>query len=619
MRNMKWTKLLFALMLALMLALVACSKDSGGDGDKGSDNGKAAEKDGDKDKKGDEDEADDGLYSIEDFEVDLPTGEGIEDGELVFGLVSDTPFAGTLNWNFYSGNPDSQILKWFDESLLSSDENLVYTNDGAATFEISEDKKTYTFTIRDEVNWQDGEPVTAEDFLFAHEVIGHPDYDGVRYDSTFRNIEGMEEYHAGEAETISGIEVVDEKTLKITYINPTPSLTAGGFWSYPLAKHIFGDMEVAEISESKELREKPIGFGPYVVDSIVPGESVTLVRNEDYWRGKPALAKVTIKVIDPSVVAKELEKGTVDMVSAFPADQYPDQEHLTNINWLGTVDNAYSYVGFKLGTWDKEEKKVKPDPDAKMADVNLRRAMWYAVDNDEVGKRFYHGLRWAANTLITPWHGDFYAEDVEAPTYDPDKANEILDEAGYEKGDDGFRKTPDGEELVINYASMSGGDIAEPLAQYYIQAWKAVGLNVQLLDGRLQEFETFYDRVGQHGDDDPEVDIYAGAWSVGMDVDPSGLYGEHALFNFARYYDEKNEELLEKGLSEEAFDNEYRKQVYKEWQEYMVEEIPVFPTQYRSAIEPLNKRVVNYSVDLATDLYMYQIGVTSNEPEVHKD
>ena len=69
-----------------------------------------------------------------------------------------------------------------------------------------------------------------------------------------------------------------------------------------------------DISSSPEVRQKPIGFGPFKVDTIVPGESVTYTKNEDYWRGAPKLDKVTLKVINPNVVVQSLEKGEVDTV-----------------------------------------------------------------------------------------------------------------------------------------------------------------------------------------------------------------------------------------------------------------------------------------------------------------
>ncbi len=558
--------------------------------------------------------AQDDVFSIDDFEqIKTNQGEAIEGGTLNFGLVSDTAFEGTLNFNFYSGNPDAQVISWFDESLLDVDENYAYTNDGAATLDVNREAKTITFKIRDNVNWHDGEPVTAEDWQFAYEVIGHPDYDGIRYGSDFTIIKGMEAYHSGEADAISGIEVIDEKTMKISYDTFTPSLLSSGIWSYAMPKHIFKDIPVADMSSSPEVREKPIGMGPFKVDSIVPGESVTFVKNENYWRGEPNLDGVTLKVINPNVVVQALENGEVDLVDSFPTDQYPENADMSNVEFVGDVDLAYTYIGFKLGKWDAEAGEVIPDPEAKMADVDLRRAMWHAVDNDTVGKKFYNGLRWNANTLIPPSHPDYHDDSIEAPTYDPDKANQLLDDAGYEDvNGDGIREDKDGNELVINFASMSGGDTAEPLAQYYIQAWEAVGLKVELLDGRLQEFNTFYDRVEA---DDPEIDIYQGAWSVGYDVNPAGLYGRDAAFNYTRYASEENDALLQEGVSEKAFDEAYRQDVYSKWQELMVDEIPVFPTVYRAVIIPVNNRVQNYAVDFkdGVGIYRYQLALTQEE------
>ncbi|WP_223633934.1 oligopeptide ABC transporter substrate-binding protein [Planococcus sp. 4-30] len=599
----KWTKYLTLPMLSFVLVLAACTGDDTSTEEGG----------GETDTDGGQELENGGMYSIEDFSnVKTNEGEAIDGGTVTFGLVSDTVFEGTLNWNFYSGAPDAEILNWFDEGLLTWDENYVYTNDGAATYEVSEDGRTFTFTIGDNVNWHDGEPVTAEDWLFAHEVIGDPDYDGPRYNSDFTNIEGMEEYNSGAADTISGIEVVDEKTLSITYIESTPSLLTGSIWSYPLAKHIFGDMAVADISSSPEVRENPIGFGPFKVESIVPGESVTLTKNEDYWRGEPNLDGVTVKVISSSTVVQELETGGVDLISDFPVDQFPDNAEMSNVEYLGAIDRAYTYIGFKLGTWDAENNRVDYNPEAKMGDVELRQAMWHAVDNAAVGERFYNGLRWNATTLIPPSHPEFHDDTNEGRTYDPEVANQLLDDAGYvDTDDDGIREDPEGNPLEINFISMTGGDTAEPLAQYYVQSWEAVGLKVNL---EMLEFNSFYDRVGNGGEDDPNVDVYQAAWGVGIDVDPSGLYGADALYNFARWENEENTRLLEAGRSEEAFDLAYRQDIYNEWQQLMVDEVPVFPTLYRAVLSPVNDRVLNYAIGDGTGVYLSDLAVNQESP-----
>src|SRR5699024_5098370 len=474
-------KALFAaLMLVLVLALAAC----GGDGKKeeGSSGGGGG---------GDADKGEETTGSpLDDFDTRGEEGEAKEGGTLNFGLVTDTPFEGTLNWNFYSGAPDAEVINWFDESLLDIDENFQYTQDGAATFEFSDDNKVWTFKIGDNVNWHDGKPVTAEDWAFSYEVIGHADYDGVRYGSDFTVIEGMEEYNKGEADEISGIKVIDEKTLEITYKKPTPSLLAGGIWSYAMPKHIFKDIPVADMSSSDEVRKNPIGMGPFKVESVVSGESVVYKKNEDYWRGEPKLDEVVLKVVDPSVVANELSSGKIHLTDGFPTDQYKANKDMEGVKFLGDVEGSYTYVGFKLGTWDKEKKRVAYNPEeSKVSDVALRKAMWYAVDNDAVGEKFYEGLRWAGTTLIAPSHADFHDSSIEVPKYDPEKAKEILEEAGYKDTDgDGFVENPDGSELKLTFASMSGGETAEPVANYYLQSWQKVGINIELLDGRLQEF-----------------------------------------------------------------------------------------------------------------------------------
>lgn len=602
MKKANLSKLLLAMMLLLFLVLAACNggSDDSADDDGGSDDSTEEGADGE--------ESD----PMDDFPLDKTNeGEPIDGGTLNYGLQSSTVFEGVLNYNFYSNNTDVEVIQFFDEPLLSYDEDWANTQDGAATFEISDDDKTFTFTIRDNVNWHDGEPVTAEDWLFSYEVIGHPDYTGIRYDAGFRNIEGMDEYHSGEADTISGIEVIDDKTLEITYKEAWPSLLEMGIWSYAMPKHIFEDIPIDEMEESEFVRENPIGMGPFKVESIVPGESVTYTANEDYWKGAPKLDGITLKVVSPETAVQAVESGEVDILT-FPRDQYPTAvDSLTNVEFLANIDNAYTYIGFKLGQWNEDEGQVEMDPDAKMADVELRRAMWYAVDNDAVAENFFDGLSWTATTLIDPSKPKYHNDEVETPSYDPDTANQILDDAGYEDVDgDGIRETPDGEELTINFASMDNSEIAEPIANYYIQAWGEVGLNVQLLEGRLHEPNAFYDRVEA---DDPDIDIYQGIWGTGSDADPSGLYGPEAPFNYPRYQSDENDRLIAEGNSEDAFDLEYRQEVYKEWQELMVEDIPVFPTLYRLELKSVNERVTDYSVRIGWREW-HEIGVTQEEP-----
>ena len=535
-------------------------------------------------------------------------GEAIEGGHLTYGLVSDTPFEGMLNKVFHEGAPDHEISSFIDdEDLLDTDENYVYNNDGAATYELSEDKKTFTLKIRDNVNWQDGKPVTGEDLEYAYEVLASKDYTGMYYDpESMEKIEGMKEYHEGKADKISGIKA-DGKTVTIKFKEAYPSVTTG-LWAYPLHKEYLKDVAIKDLASSDKIRKNPIGFGPFKVKKIVQGEAVELEANKDYWRGAPKLDSVTVKVVNPSIVVKSLENGDID-VATISADQYDQAKALDNVELLGKIDLAYSYIGFNLGHYDKKKgENVMDNP--KFEDKRLRQAMAYAINNEEVGEKMYKGLRFPANSVMTP-NFKYNNKDLKPYEYDPEKAKKLLDEAGYkDTNDDGLREDPDGKEFKINFASMSGGDIAEPLTKYYIQQWQEVGLDVQMLDGRLHEFNSFYDKLQN---DDKDVDIFQAAWGVASDPDPSGIWGRKSNANYTRWTSDKNDELLAKGVSEEAFDDQYRMDVYNEWQELIHEEVPMIPTLFRYVTTGVNKRVTGYNYLAAGEFEWFDVGVTEEE------
>lgn len=596
--------LLASLMLVLSAFLAACNGGDSADG--GKDNGKDNGKDTNTEKGGEDGKAD------LDFPLETSNDkEAMEDGEMTIAMVADEPFEGTLNYNFYSGKYDAEILGYFDEALLDTDGDYLITNNGAATYELSKDNKKLTLTIKDGLKWHDGEPVKTSDLLYSYEILGHPDYAGNRYDFMIENVVGMPEYHEGKTKEIAGIKIIDDQKMEFSFTEATPSILSG-FWSYATPRHHVGDLMTGEVTikdleSSDKIRVNPIGFGPYKIEKIVPGESVLYARNDDYWRGKPALKSIVQKVVSSATIVESMKKGDIDLAS-IPADQYETVKDVEGMELLADIDYAYTYIGFKQGKWDAKKKENITDPNAKMASKELRQAMWHAMDNKTIGEKLYHGLRFPATSLIIPVFESFHDESIEGRAYDPEKAKELLEEAGFKDTDgDGVREDQNGEKLVINFATMSGGETAEPIAKAYMQNWADIGLKVELVDGRLHDFNAFYDMVEN---DDPKIDIYQAAWGTGSDPDPSGLYGRTASFNYTRYTSEKNDELLKKGTSKDAFDLEYRKKIYNQWQELMFEDVPVAPTVYRYALKGVNNRVVNYTMDPGSDLRLYEMGVS---------
>ena len=540
-------------------------------------------------------------------------GTPIKGGTLKYAIVSSSPFSGIFADELSSDTNDSSIGGLIDESMFDYDENRKLTNTGLASIEFDVENKTATVTLNSkDYKWSDGQPVTIDDYIFAYQAIGNKDYTGARYDDDYKNVVGMEEYHDGKADSVSGLEKVDDYTVKIHFkeMSPSMQLAGGSVCAYIMPKHIFKDIPEAEWEKSDYVRgTKFVGLGQFKIESIVAGESVTLVPNEHYFRGVAKVDKVVMEVVSPDNIVSEMKAGNYD-IATMPNSQYEAYKDLTNVTFLGSQASAYEYIGFHLGKYDKETGKNVTDPNAKMADVNLRQAMAYALDIDAAGQNLYNGLQHSSNSIIIPFFKDVYNKDQEGFSYNPEKAKQLLDEAGYKDVDgDGIRENKDGSKLTINFAARTRDEANESLVQQYLNWWKEIGLNVQLYTGRTIELNSFYDKVQA---DDPEIDVFAAGWSTGYDPNPSGLFGETAQFNFERYVDAEGTAIMNKISSTESFDSAKNVEFYKEWQKYVHDKAFIFPTLVGEELTAVNKRVKYFDVNLGSKKSaLYQVELTS--------
>ena len=541
-------------------------------------------------------------------------GTPIKGGTLKYAIVSSSPFSGIFADELSSDTNDSSIGGLIDESMFDYDENRKLTNTGLASIEFDVENKTATVTLNSkDYKWSDGQPVTIDDYIFAYQAIGNKDYTGARYDDDYKNVVGMEEYHDGKADSVSGLEKVDDYTVKIHFkeMSPSMQLAGGSVCAYIMPKHIFKDIPEAEWEKSDYVRgTKFVGLGQFKIESIVAGESVTLVPNEHYFRGVAKVDKVVMEVVSPDNIVSEMKAGNYD-IATMPNSQYEAYKDLTNVTFLGSQASAYEYIGFHLGKYDKETGKNVTDPNAKMADVNLRQAMAYALDIDAAGQNLYNGLQHSSNSIIIPFFKDVYNKDQEGFSYNPEKAKQLLDEAGYKDVDgDGIRENKDGSKLTINFAARTRDEANESLVQQYLNWWKEIGLNVQLYTGRTIELNSFYDKVQA---DDPEIDVFAAGWSTGYDPNPSGLFGETAQFNFERYVDAEGTAIMDKISSTESFDSAKNVEFYKEWQQYVHDKAFIFPTLVGEELTAVNKRVKYFDVNLGSKKSaLYQVELTSD-------
>ena len=545
-------------------------------------------------------------------------GTAIEGGTLKYALVTPTKFSGIFIDELASNSTDSTIASQVDQSMFEYDENRKLTNTGLASIEFDVEGKSVTIKLNaKDYKWSDGKPFTIDDYIFAIEAIGNKDYTGTRYNDRYTNIVGMKDFHEGKSDKISGVEKVDDYTVKLHFEKMLPSmqLAGGAIPAYTMPKHIFKDIPVKEWEQSEYVRgDKVVGLGAFTIEKVVAGESVTLVPNKHYYKGSPKLKKVVMQIVSPNTIVSEMKAGNYD-IATMPSAQYEAFKDLTNVTYVSSFAPSYEYIAFHLGKFDKTTGKNVTDPNAKMSDVKLRQAMGYALDIDAAGESLYNGLNYGTNSIILPFFKDVYNAEQEGFAYNPEKAKQLLDEAGYKDVDgDGIRESKDGSKLQINFAARTRDDANESLVQQYLLWWKEIGLDVQLYTGRTIESNNFYEKIQA---DDPEIDVFAAGWGVGYDPNPANLFGETAKFNFARYVNEKGTEIMKKISSTEAFDEAKLKDYYKEWQAYVKDEAFIIPTLVGDSVTAVNKRVKYYDTALATSgskAQLYQLELTSDTP-----
>ena len=273
----------------------------------------------------------------------------------------------------------------------------------AKSWDYDEDTLTYTFHLEENVKWHDGEPFTADDVKFTIEAIMDPD-------------NGSE--NAPNYEDVTAIDVIDDHTISFTLSAPNVA-----FLDYMtmaiLPKHL---LEGEDMQESDFFRH-PIGTGPYKLDSWDAGQAITLVKNEDYFKGTPNIDKIIFKIVpDDNAKAIQMQSGELDLALLTPKDAktFADQD---------------GYTCYDMKTSDY-------------------RGILYNFNNDY----------WTAN------------ENVEHYDYDPEKSKEIMESVGCTMGEDGFYYR-DGEKIGFVISVGAGDQVRLDIAQAAAQQLKEVGID----------------------------------------------------------------------------------------------------------------------------------------------
>ncbi|MBO1192440.1 oligopeptide ABC transporter substrate-binding protein [Lactobacillus delbrueckii subsp. lactis] len=539
-----------------------------------------------------------GAKDVKKFPEATATATAKKGGSVTVAEEVDTPVKGVFSNELSDSAPDSDFMAFGNEGLFATDDQYKINNKGAATFKMDRQAKTVTIEVKKGVKWSDGKQVTAKDVEYSYEIIANKASQSSRYTSSLADIVGLAEYHDGKSKKISGIEMPDgENGRKVVlhFKEMKPGMTQSGngfFWEYAAPYHYLKDVPFSKLQSSDKVRKNPLFFGPYKLSKLVRGQSATWVRNPYYYRGKAKLDKITISVISPNSASQSIKSKKFDMIDVVNS-QWKEVKGTKGYNFVAQIPLQYSYMGFKVGKWDKKTGSVKMNKNSKMSNRYLRQAMGYAMNVDEVTQHYTQGLSFRVKTLVPEGFGDFHDKSVKGFPLNIKKANALLDKAGYKKKKgETYRRDPNGNKLTIHLAAMSGSPNQEAIVQNYIQQWKKIGLHVTLTTGRLLEFNSFYDKVKN---DDPSVDVFMAAWGLSSEPTQDDLYGPKAPFNFTRFATSENTKLLKEMGSDKAFNHSYRVQKFHEWQQYMQKEAFVIPLTNAYKITAVNSKLVNYS------------------------
>lgn len=412
----------------------------------------------------------------------------------------------TLHPTDFSTTVELGVLNQIYDTLL------YYSPDGtkdpepriAESYEISDDGLDYTFHLRDDVTFHDGTPVTADDVVFSIELYKASEYQG------------------SQISMLSSVEATDEHTV-VCHLDAPYSPFLQGICSPMIASKAYYE------SSEDDFVNNPIGSGPYKFVSRAKGSNIKLEANEDYYRGAPEIKEVTFEVIpDSSTKAIALQTGEVNFAEIDSATK-PQLEANPAITIAEIPTSSFSYIAMNT---EKEP----------FNDVKVRQAINYAIDRDNLVAVCYDGEA-EVNSNICAKERFGYSDDQFQYTYDPEKAKELLAEAGIETPYDL------GEILVAEKYSNLATVIQNDL--------KAVGLDVTI---SVKEFNSYISDLqnGSYGITALNMTLEGDTQTLEMAFTSDYI----GIANNARYSDEEMDKLFEQARTET--DNDKRAEIFNE-------------------------------------------------------
>jgi peptide/nickel transport system substrate-binding protein len=425
----------------------------------------------------------------------------------------------------------------------------------------TEDNKNFIVHIDDAATWSDGTPVTADDVVYtalrlASPVIGNT---AMMY-YVFEGV-GDDGFVEEGAESIDGIQKVDDKTVQFTTKEEMPITTFENSYArylLTLPKHVIEQYSEEELSTADWFNHPDVVSGPFIVTDFDVDHYISYEANKDYWKGAPKIDKLNIKIVDGSQLYAGLQSGEIDItqqtMSDIPQEDYESVEALDNVEVVygSPVTNQSVFIQTK-----------------NVPDVKVRQAMLYAIDRQQILEELLNGHGEIVDGFLSS-ASPFYDDSLTPISYDPEKAKALLEEAGW-----------DGSQTIRFYVN-SGDSTFVNAASIIAAEWAAVGIKAEI---QTVDFATLMSVAGTEDYDvlavqytyapvDPYPDV---AWLLG---------GEGSWTGYSN--DTLNEALTKSQLTS---DPEETRELFSVVDKKVQEDVPMFSAYVISAQGAVSKRI----------------------------
>jgi peptide/nickel transport system substrate-binding protein len=430
----------------------------------------------------------------------------------------------------------------------------------AESWTVGDDKVTYTFRLKPDLVWSDGQPITSADFKWTFEQANNPA-------NAYPYITNLEE--------IVSYEAPDPRTLVIRLAEPVAIGLEQVDQITPLPKHVWETLDWNDPSRNPEINKPTVGSGPFMLQEWNRDVGATFVPNDRYFKGKPKLDRYSYRIAgNPQIAFEWLVSGEVDAFTPSPEDydRAKRQSNLMVCEWWPATGN-WSYIGFNL-----RQPKVQ--------DVRVRQALAHAIDRQALIERVMYGLAQPTYSAYGPtcW---CYNPDVPKRDYDLAKARALLDEAGWRPGADGIR-TKDGQRLQLNLLyGPNSNKVREKIATIAQASFKDIGVQVDVVG---LEWAAYLSAL--RTPPFTNWDLTVAGWQA--TIDPHWMYQIWSAdnipeLNSGAYNNPEVETLFKKGARE--FDPAVRKQIYGDIQRILTEDQPYIYLYQTKSFEVVNNRI----------------------------